>query len=494
MKNIRYYFISATVGFFILLFCYAAISKAIDFENFQVQIGQSPLLSAYANTVSYGVIAIEIFTVILLCFKKLRTAGLYCSTALMSAFTVYIYLILNYSDFVPCSCGGILEKLGWTEHLVFNIFCVILGAAAVFSTDYDTGQRAKSTLGMLTIFNSTACVIVVFLFITSEQIIKKDNNFTRRFLMHPVVEHQIKVLDNDNYYFAGADDKNVYLGNRKFPQKILTVDSAMKNQTYMEIRLDITEFPYRKIETQVRYPFYYIYDGTVPVIKKGMLGNPDPRTISDKDAYFSQLGIVSNTNFILRTQSSKTGQLLIASLQTRQKNTIRIHANFLEKQTDGVFDSDGRLITDAGSPEIIYTYAYRNQFIVADSNAQIKHRLNTIDTVTRAHIKSVQVNNGIFKMNRPPLRVNGLSRVHRRLLFNHSQLKGRYESRKSWNTSRVIDIYRTDQKLYVGSLHLPDKNKIPVTDFIVTDHHLYAIAGNQLIQYILTRPVLKHYQ
>src|SRR5690606_41590125 len=101
--------------FFSLLFCYAAISKILEFVDFQVQIGQSPLLSAYANFISFAVIVAELVIVVCLVFPNIRLFGLYSSTALMSAFTIYIYLILNYSDFIPCSCGGILEKLGWTE-------------------------------------------------------------------------------------------------------------------------------------------------------------------------------------------------------------------------------------------------------------------------------------------------------------------------------------------------------------------------------------------
>lgn len=33
----------------VLLFVYAAISKLLDFENFRIQLGQSPLLSAFAG-------------------------------------------------------------------------------------------------------------------------------------------------------------------------------------------------------------------------------------------------------------------------------------------------------------------------------------------------------------------------------------------------------------------------------------------------------------
>ena len=43
----------------------------------------------------------------------------------MTMFTVYIILILNFSDFVPCSCGGVLENLSWKEHVVFNVLFIM---------------------------------------------------------------------------------------------------------------------------------------------------------------------------------------------------------------------------------------------------------------------------------------------------------------------------------------------------------------------------------
>lgn len=123
------------VLFFILLFVYTATSKLIDFENFQVQIAQSPLLSAFATPIAYGVVFGELFIALMLCFKKSRTLGLYLFIGFMTAFTVYIYLILHYSPFVPCSCGGILEDLGWKEHLWFNVVVTVLGIGMVFCSD-----------------------------------------------------------------------------------------------------------------------------------------------------------------------------------------------------------------------------------------------------------------------------------------------------------------------------------------------------------------------
>ena len=107
--------------FFILLWVYAATAKLLDFEAFSVQLGQSPLLSAYAGVLVWLVPLSEYVLSGLLMFPKTRKAGLLGSLSLMTAFTTYIIIILNYADFVPCSCGGILESLGWTEHLILEI-------------------------------------------------------------------------------------------------------------------------------------------------------------------------------------------------------------------------------------------------------------------------------------------------------------------------------------------------------------------------------------
>jgi len=130
MRNILSISKQFFIYFFIILFVYAAVSKLTDFENFQVQVAQSPLLSAFASFIAYATVIGELIIALMLCFKKSRLSGLYLFLGFMTAFTVYIFLILNYSPFVPCSCGGVLEDLGWWEHLWFNgvvcFLCVLV--------------------------------------------------------------------------------------------------------------------------------------------------------------------------------------------------------------------------------------------------------------------------------------------------------------------------------------------------------------------------------
>lgn len=117
---------------FFILFVYASVSKVTDVQKFRIQLGQSPMLTAFAGIVSITIPAIELIIAGMLAFSKTRLYGLYASFTLMVMFTAYIVAITQFSEFVPCSCGGILQRMGWTEHLIFNIGFVVLGIVGVF--------------------------------------------------------------------------------------------------------------------------------------------------------------------------------------------------------------------------------------------------------------------------------------------------------------------------------------------------------------------------
>ena len=116
---------------FILLFVYAALSKLLVFDEFKIQIGQSPMLTPFVGIIAWVIPYLEILIALLLLIPRFRLLGLYAAFNLMVMFTAYIFIILNFSNDIPCSCGGVLEKLGWTEHLIFNIVFVVLAAIGI---------------------------------------------------------------------------------------------------------------------------------------------------------------------------------------------------------------------------------------------------------------------------------------------------------------------------------------------------------------------------
>jgi uncharacterized membrane protein YphA (DoxX/SURF4 family) len=116
---------------FILLFVYAALTKLVDYQKFRVQLGQSPILTAFADFVSITVPGIEIIIAVMLSFQKLRLFALYAAFSLMIMFTAYIIVITKFSEYIPCSCGGVLQNMSWNQHLIFNIVFVILGLMGI---------------------------------------------------------------------------------------------------------------------------------------------------------------------------------------------------------------------------------------------------------------------------------------------------------------------------------------------------------------------------
>lgn len=128
------------------LYIYAASAKIIDFENFRNQLGQSPLLNAFAGWVAILVPVLEFLIAIALFTVRFRFIGLLSAFMLMVMFSAYIYIILNYSAFIPCSCGGILEKMNWDQHFIFNVVFVVLGAIAILIMP--SGQIINSNKAM----------------------------------------------------------------------------------------------------------------------------------------------------------------------------------------------------------------------------------------------------------------------------------------------------------------------------------------------------------
>lgn len=116
---------------YILLFLYAATSKLVEYDKFQLQISKSPIITDFAQILVWMVPALEIMISIMLLVKRTLMLGLYAAFALMCLFTAYIYAILNFTDSIPCSCGGVLEKLGWAEHLIFNIGFMVLALTGI---------------------------------------------------------------------------------------------------------------------------------------------------------------------------------------------------------------------------------------------------------------------------------------------------------------------------------------------------------------------------
>lgn len=131
----KHRYVEIIASLLILIFVYTGISKLIELERFRIILSLSPLISWAAGIVSWALPVIEIMTAILLLVPSLRKWGLISSFFLMSLFTLYIaYMIFLAAD-RSCSCGGVLEKMTWTDHLIFNIVFTLLAGLGLWLSD-----------------------------------------------------------------------------------------------------------------------------------------------------------------------------------------------------------------------------------------------------------------------------------------------------------------------------------------------------------------------
>ena len=129
MKKIS--FLDVILVLFAVLFVYAAVSKLLTYDEFKVQISKSPLIMNQGWWISWAVPGIEIAISAMLFNPRLRLTALYGAFLLMFIFTIYIGFMLAFVPDLPCSCGGILSRMGWTEHLIFNIAFTLLAIVGI---------------------------------------------------------------------------------------------------------------------------------------------------------------------------------------------------------------------------------------------------------------------------------------------------------------------------------------------------------------------------
>lgn len=105
----------------IVLFIYTGVSKFIGYYLFLSQLSDIIFLQKMAGFISIFIPLIEIAAGIALAFQKTEIIGWWLCAVLLSGFSIYVSMMLLFAPHLPCSCGGIIAALSWTQHLIINI-------------------------------------------------------------------------------------------------------------------------------------------------------------------------------------------------------------------------------------------------------------------------------------------------------------------------------------------------------------------------------------
>jgi hypothetical protein len=126
------YIVQTICSLFILLFVYTALSKLQNFNAFVNVIGKSPLIGGNNHLVAWSIPFSELVVSLLLFLPSTKRIGIFGAFILMSLFTIYVGYMIYFTPHLPCSCGGIIQKLSRTQHLALNLILTVIAATAAF--------------------------------------------------------------------------------------------------------------------------------------------------------------------------------------------------------------------------------------------------------------------------------------------------------------------------------------------------------------------------
>lgn len=115
------------------LYMYTGYDKSRTVKSFIKGNKKIPYVGQYAELIGWGIPTLEVLLAILLVlpFLKAKRIALWASVALMGVFTVYLCLMMIFVPDRLCHCGGVIESMGWTSHLIFNLVWLGAGIYAI---------------------------------------------------------------------------------------------------------------------------------------------------------------------------------------------------------------------------------------------------------------------------------------------------------------------------------------------------------------------------
>jgi hypothetical protein len=315
----------------------------------------------------------------------------------------------------------------------------------------------------------TLSLAVVVILIGMSGVLKdRRNSFLRLFPPHPVMEGDTLDIRYNNYYIAGLATNTLYLGNYQAPLHVLQVDLTRMDTQHVSLKVKgIHDHHFKGITVQVDSPYYYLSDGTVPVIFRGNVHDWKAERILQDRIFFREIASIKPGTFAVKSLSGFTGENILGKINTQPTGQC-FAEEILEKQIDGVFCTDGALRFNKEHNRVVYTYYYRNQFMVADTMLHLIYRGNTIDTTTHARIAMATLKDSSKILSTPPFFVNRMAETSGQWLFVQSGLMARNESEDAFDDGSVIDVYSIQDGKYHFSFYIYNLGSRKMTAFAVS--------------------------
>lgn len=353
----------------------------------------------------------------------------------------------------------------------------------------------KLNLARATAF-CTVSVLVLFCVVTlhSKQNTYRGGGFVRNFEQNfsPIPTDTFYLEQRNQHYIAGTSSTSAFLASHSYPGQVLVIDHIRKTSTRINIHVsDTTSFVISALRVAVDSPDFYLSDGTSPVIYKGLIVDGRAETKLIPEDYFTDYLPLSNNSAIVRSLGGSRVNLL-GKINTKNGKSI-FQTNMLRTQIDGLFCTSGQMILDKLSGRFVYTYSYRNEYIVADTSLNTFWTGRTIDTTNLAKIRTIDTKKRTARyLASPPVIVNRKIAIHDNKLFINSEMLSDGESITVLNYNSIIDVYDLLEKIYKGSFYIPTFRGKKLNDlYFIQPRILCALYPDAIIVYTINAEYLE---
>jgi uncharacterized membrane protein YphA (DoxX/SURF4 family) len=144
-------FIETIIFLYAVLFFYTGISKLTTYDTVKEQLLESPIMRPFASVIAITLPWIEFSIIILMIIPRWRLKGFYSALGIMTLFTIYIIGLLSFSEKLPCSCGGVIGKLSWPQHIILNLAFITMAIIGIYLQRLQKRDFGKnlSTIGQI---------------------------------------------------------------------------------------------------------------------------------------------------------------------------------------------------------------------------------------------------------------------------------------------------------------------------------------------------------
>lgn len=345
----------------------------------------------------------------------------------------------------------------------------------------------RKTLTNLVACSVVGILLVLGLFLTTNTIVRAPNSFLRTYKKFTVQKLPVIDIGYSSFYLAGITQDKIYLGNITAPFNVLVSNHSLTDTQHIKLHIRHKDeaMVHASTTVKIKTPYFYLADGYQPTVYRGKIGEWLADTIGyDCTAYFSQLAPISNNSFAIRTTEHKKLNNVLGKVQAN-KPRIQLNKTLLQKQMDGIFSTDGTLQYNSDLNWLVYTYRYRNQFIVSDTNLNLLYRGHTLDTISIAQIRLGVINSENSTTLIDKNVTNWKTCTAGQYLFIASNLQAKNDAKELLDNNTIVDVYNLKNDSYQFSFLIRNYMGKKARDFMIYNNVMVALFDHYMIKYSL---------